>query len=116
MPNELHEPQQTLKTCSNTHKVSLDIVNCHTPGSLIKSCVRQTPNSTRGSSLSSPGEAFWNDAIQLADGLCAQAADATTASESQYHGENSCNMRNAHCDEKSKEMMDIIFYTAWMQI
>ncbi|XP_062018737.1 helicase and polymerase-containing protein TEBICHI isoform X1 [Rosa rugosa] len=106
IPNELLELQQTLKTCSNTPKLSLDVVDCYTPGSLIKSCVRQTPNSIRGSSFSSPGEAFWNDAIQLADGLCAQAAEATTASDSQYHGINSCNLRNAHCDEKSKEMMD----------
>jgi len=52
---------------------------CYTPGSLTrKTSVRETPKSTRGSSSFSPGEAFWDVAIQLADGLCAQAAGANS--------------------------------------
>jgi len=43
----------------------------NTPGSLIvKAEVKETPKSVRGSSSFSPGEAFWNEAILLADSLC----------------------------------------------
>ncbi|KAM1247252.1 hypothetical protein TB2_043362 [Malus domestica] len=104
--NELLELQSTLKTCSNTPKQFLDMFKCYTPGSMTrKSIVSETPKS-RGSSSFSPGEAFWNDAIQLADGLCAQAAEVISAADIQYHSKSSCNLRNAPCDGKSKEMLN----------
>lgn len=79
---------------------------CYTPGSLTrKAGVRETPKSTRGNSSISPGEAFWNDAIQVADGLCAQAAEVISVADSPYHSKSSCNLRNAHGDGRSKEML-----------
>ncbi|CAB4266528.1 unnamed protein product [Prunus armeniaca] len=105
--NELLELQPTLKACSNTAKLSLDMFECYTPGSLTrKTSVRETPKSTRGSSSFSPGEAFWDDAIQLADGLCAQAAGVISVADGQYRSKSSCNLRNACCDGKSKEILD----------
>ncbi|KAL0394056.1 UNVERIFIED_CONTAM: Helicase and polymerase-containing protein TEBICHI [Sesamum latifolium] len=45
---------------------------CETPGSFTTRLRdRETPPSTRGSSLFSPGEAFWNEAILVADELFA---------------------------------------------
>ncbi|GAB2275633.1 hypothetical protein Dimus_010390 [Dionaea muscipula] len=44
-----------------------------TPGMfIINSCRHETPKSTHGSSTISPGEEFWCEAIQLADGLLVQ--------------------------------------------
>lgn len=89
------------------------MTECSTPASLTaKACFRETPKSTRGSSIFSPGEAFWDEAIQLADGLCgpteslcAPAAEEIGASESQYPTKNSCNFRCGNCDGKVKEMI-----------
>ncbi|PON76487.1 Helicase and polymerase-containing protein TEBICHI [Parasponia andersonii] len=104
-----------LKKCSNTSKSSLDITACRTPASLTaKSCFRETPNSTRGSSIFSPGDAFWDEAIQLADVLCyptanfcAKAADEIGIAESQYHKKNSGNLK-----EKINEGQSMAAYTS----
>ncbi|KAI5315956.1 hypothetical protein L3X38_045132 [Prunus dulcis] len=58
---------------------------------MLYASVRETPKLTRGSSSFSPGEAFWDDAIQLDDGLCAQAVGVISV---------------ARCDCKSKEILD----------
>ncbi|GAB4837362.1 hypothetical protein Ancab_002239 [Ancistrocladus abbreviatus] len=63
------EPQGSLRKCNQTSNLALTMAECSTPGLLpINSCTRETPKS-RGSSMFSPGEAFWSEAIQLADGL-----------------------------------------------
>lgn len=63
------EPQTRLRKCVNT-PLSLNAAGFNTPGLLInKICPLETPKSSRGSSLFSPGETFWNEAIQVADGL-----------------------------------------------
>lgn len=49
----------------------------------------------------SPGEAFWNEAILLADGLCNPIV--TVAAESGVNSKNSCNSRVGNCDGKLKE-------------
>ncbi|XP_024031656.1 helicase and polymerase-containing protein TEBICHI [Morus notabilis] len=111
---DLFALQPTLMKCSNTSKSSLDIIECSTPGSLIaKSSLRETPKSGHGSSIFSPGEAFWHEAIQLADGLCgpmvnlsAKAAENNGAAESQCHKKNSCNLRIANCDGKLMETIN----------
>lgn len=55
-----------------TATLSTAMASCSTPGSLIvKSFADKTPRSTCGSSMFSPGEGFWSEAIKLADGLCA---------------------------------------------
>ncbi|KAK9142494.1 hypothetical protein Syun_011894 [Stephania yunnanensis] len=61
-----------LRKCNNTATSNLDVGGCHTPcSSIIKVATLKTPQSARGSSIFSPGEAFWDEAIQLADGLFA---------------------------------------------
>ncbi|KAJ4950046.1 hypothetical protein NE237_026878 [Protea cynaroides] len=65
------ETHASLRKCDITPKSGLNMPPCSTPGSLNYMCTRQTPKSARGSSIFSPGEAFWNEAIQLADGLYA---------------------------------------------
>lgn len=75
---------------------------CFTPGSLVvKERVKETPKSTRGSSMFSPGEAFWDEAIQLADGLCAprtcnsfEAGEHNNVAEDQVFEKSSCNLQN----------------------
>ncbi|KAL6524100.1 hypothetical protein OROMI_031195 [Orobanche minor] len=68
MSNNPIKSQLGLRKCSNTS--TLCIAECETPGSFTtRFGARGTPQSTRGSSLFSPGEAFWNEAILLADGL-----------------------------------------------
>ncbi|KAM6544675.1 hypothetical protein CsatB_025411 [Cannabis sativa] len=89
-----------LKKCSNISKSSPDKIELHTPGSLTaKICFRETPKSACRSSLFSPGEAFWDEAIQLADGLChptvnfcAKAADEVGFAESRCCKKNSDNL------------------------
>nr|POE48267.1 helicase and polymerase-containing protein tebichi [Quercus suber] len=108
------ELQAFLKKCSNTPESSVKMKEFCTPGSLmVKACAHETPRSMRGSSVFSSGEAFWNEAIQLADGLCdpmvgmsAQAAEETNISKSQCKTVSSCNLRNGICHDKSKETSD----------
>ncbi|KAI4316161.1 hypothetical protein L6164_024167 [Bauhinia variegata] len=103
--------EASFRRCSNTPISSVKMTECHTPGSLIvKSCVQKTPKSTRGSSMFSPGEAFWNEAIQIADGLCVPMANFSEAPEErnmmedQLHTKNSCNLRNY--DGKPSKTLD----------
>ncbi|KAL8063378.1 hypothetical protein ABFX02_01G023200 [Erythranthe guttata] len=68
MCNNTFASQAGLRKCSYTS--ALSTVECETPGtSTTRLGVRETPHSTRGSSSFSPGEAFWNEAIIVADGL-----------------------------------------------
>ena len=103
--------QPTLNKCSNITKPSSGITEFNTPGSLTaKSSFLETPKSAHGSSIFSPGEAFWHEAIQLADGLCnqtvnfyAKAAEDIAVAESRHHSQNSCNLRIGNCDGKLME-------------
>ncbi|KAL3819028.1 hypothetical protein ACJIZ3_004933 [Penstemon smallii] len=60
--------QASLRKCGHTS--ATHTTSCDTP-SPTRVGARETPHSTRGSSLFSPGEAFWNEAIVVADGLFA---------------------------------------------
>ncbi|KAK1550568.1 hypothetical protein Q3G72_021166 [Acer saccharum] len=104
--------QASLRKCSNASKSTIDTTGFCTPGSsIVKACTRETPKSTCGSSIFSPGDAFWNEAIQVADGLFAQpdnlparAVEGIHCSKSQNEINNSHNLRYKLCD-KSKEML-----------
>lgn len=106
--------QPFLKRCSNTPKSSLKMTECRTPGSLTtKACFHETPKSSRGSSIFSPGEAFWDEAIQLADGLCgpmvslsAQATELIGAAEGQYPTKNSYSFRGGNCNGMVKDVIN----------
>lgn len=108
------ELQPCLKKCGSTPKSSVNMTEFCTPGSLtVKACICETPKSRHGSSIFSPGEAFWNEAIQLADGLnvpmvnfSARATEETNVVKTQFHIMNSCNFRNGVGHNKSKQTLD----------
>ncbi|XP_050213511.1 helicase and polymerase-containing protein TEBICHI isoform X2 [Mercurialis annua] len=71
---ELTLLQASLRKCNKVSKSPVQIAEYCTPGSsIVKSRAQVTPRSTRGSSIFSPGEAFWNEAIEIADGLLTEA-------------------------------------------
>ncbi|KAL0311996.1 UNVERIFIED_CONTAM: Helicase and polymerase-containing protein TEBICHI [Sesamum radiatum] len=75
---------------------------CETPGSFTtRPRDRETPPSTRGSSLFSPGEAFWNEAILVADelfapsnGLSSRVAENSEPLKFDYGTYSSNNVKN----------------------
>ncbi|KAL8244776.1 hypothetical protein R6Q59_011034 [Mikania micrantha] len=64
------EPQMSLRKCNRTLMEVSDMALCNTPGlTAAKAGGEETPQSMRGSSLFSPGDTFWKEAIQVADGM-----------------------------------------------
>ncbi|KAL9230313.1 hypothetical protein vseg_005682 [Gypsophila vaccaria] len=62
----------SLRKCSTIANSVAVVTECSTPAPPCRdSNARKTPMSGRGSSIFSPGEEFWNEAIQVADGLFA---------------------------------------------
>ncbi|XP_019052387.1 PREDICTED: helicase and polymerase-containing protein TEBICHI isoform X2 [Nelumbo nucifera] len=108
------EVRGSLRKCNKTPKPNPNMVSCHTPdASTSNACTRETPNSARGSSIFSPGEAFWNEAIQVADGLFApvgknsvQVAEETNDISSHNGQKNTCNLRDGLCDVRFKAKFD----------
>lgn len=96
---DFSERQSSLIRCTKT-RISPSLKHeCSTPGTIhIKSRARETPKSARGSSVFSPGEAFWNEAIQVADGLFGVDIDR----EKLRTEKNSNNFRNENFDCKSE--------------
>ncbi|GJZ08398.1 helicase and polymerase-containing protein TEBICHI isoform X1 [Tanacetum coccineum] len=69
-----HEHQMSLRKCNTTSNVidleDVDMTLCNTPGvETVKVGTEVTPQSMRGSSLFSPGDTFWREAMQVADGM-----------------------------------------------
>ncbi|KAK6927419.1 DNA polymerase theta-like, helix-turn-helix domain [Dillenia turbinata] len=99
----------SLRKCSKTPNSA---VKCHTPGSLImQSRSHDTPRSNGGSSIFSPGESFWNEAIQVVDGLFSQTDncvsrpfDELNMANSQFETGASLNKRDGNCNGKSEVM------------
>ncbi|XVF35495.1 hypothetical protein REPUB_Repub18cG0150400 [Reevesia pubescens] len=112
--SNLTELQASLTKCSTAAKSVLKTIECSTPGSsIVKACAHRTPQSMQGSSMFSPGEAFWNEAIEMADGLFSRAdilsvqgAEETNNPKSQYEVNNTYDLGNKNVDDKSKEMPD----------
>ncbi|KAI3522458.1 hypothetical protein L1887_00239 [Cichorium endivia] len=64
--NLVHE--LSLKKCNRTYMEAVDVTLCNTPRLLVvKVGHEKTSQSMRGSSIVSPGDAFWKEAIQVAD-------------------------------------------------
>ncbi|XP_059592184.1 helicase and polymerase-containing protein TEBICHI isoform X2 [Vitis vinifera] len=105
--NDATEVQGSLRKSNERLKSTVNMTECYTPGPLtVNAFAHETPNSMRGSSMFSPGESFWNEAIQVADGLFAPKTDEQiNAAKSEYEMKNSCNLRNAGCGFKLKEML-----------
>ncbi|KAH6757052.1 hypothetical protein C2S51_038889 [Perilla frutescens var. frutescens] len=95
--------QASLRKCNNTS--ALCTAECETPASFAsKLGARETPQSSRGSSLFSPGDAFWNEAIIVADGLVnpnaglsSHVAENNEALKKGYGTHNSNNVKNGVC-------------------
>ncbi|KAJ8751696.1 hypothetical protein K2173_025862 [Erythroxylum novogranatense] len=62
------EVQKTLRKCNEVSKSAIEVPECSPASSMVRAR-HGTPNSARGSSMFSPGEAFWNEAIHVADCL-----------------------------------------------
>ncbi|KAF5196228.1 Dna polymerase theta protein [Thalictrum thalictroides] len=107
---KLSESHASLKKCNGTTTPNWGIVDCFTPGALVnKTCTRETPKSGRGSSIFSPGEEFWNEAIQVVDGLfdpidtfSAHNTKDISASRSQCEVKKSCVKDSNVCGDSLK--------------
>ncbi|XP_057957397.1 helicase and polymerase-containing protein TEBICHI isoform X2 [Malania oleifera] len=108
------EHQASLRKCNNMPNSTVNMIECHTPASLnVNAHASETPKSMRGSSIFSPGEAFWNEAIQVADGLlgptddfCVLSSEKFNTAKIQYERNNSHNLRCGSCDNNTKELQD----------
>ncbi|CAK7353378.1 unnamed protein product [Dovyalis caffra] len=64
----------SLRKCNKIANSTVNMTECCTPSSSIcRARGSEGPKSTRGSSIFSPGDAFWNEAIQVADSLFSEA-------------------------------------------
>lgn len=75
-----NELQLSLRKCNTTSNVidlkDVDMTLCNTPGvEAVNVGTEVTPQSMRGSSLFTPGDTFWREAIQVADGMAQQGKD-----------------------------------------
>ncbi|CAK9182717.1 unnamed protein product [Ilex paraguariensis] len=108
------ELQVSLRKCNKTSRATFPVMECDTPGPfIINSGARDTPKSTRGSSIFSPGETFWNEAIQVADGLFAtsdnlsvKVAEEMKVLNRQDKIKSSTNMRNGDRGSKLNEVLN----------
>lgn len=72
--NDPVQLQTSLRKCNKMANSTVNMAECCTPGSSIcRGRGSDGPKSTRGSSIFSPGDAFWNEAIQVADSLFSEA-------------------------------------------
>ncbi|KAM7276027.1 hypothetical protein ACFE04_017893 [Oxalis oulophora] len=88
----------SLRKCNREPKQTITVAECLTPGaSIIKTNVRKTPISGRGSSIFSPGEDFWDEAIQIAEAV---------HGKNHAQSNNSRALRNGNRVGESKEILD----------
>ncbi|XP_010546537.1 PREDICTED: helicase and polymerase-containing protein TEBICHI [Tarenaya hassleriana] len=96
--------QLSLRKCNKRLESAAHLPDCRSPGLVVKSCPIETPKSGCGSSMFSPGEAFWYEAIEVADGLVNR-----TENFSSLEGQNgkvqdrtnlSCSDKNDNCNDK----------------
>ncbi|KAI3822055.1 hypothetical protein L1987_09636 [Smallanthus sonchifolius] len=70
--NQTHEEehQMSLRKCNSTYMEVADVALCNTPGlTAVKVLGEETPQSMHGSSIFSPGDTFWKEAILVAEGV-----------------------------------------------
>ncbi|KAM3282203.1 helicase and polymerase-containing protein TEBICHI isoform X2 [Capsicum chacoense] len=110
--NTSGEARISLRKCNNVPVTGS--TDSETPGSTsTKLHIGVTPRSSRSSSIFSPGEAFWNEAIQVADGLFAesdkfssQAALESDALKTLNEVINSNGPGNGECGSKSHKIFN----------
>lgn len=108
--NEYVEIPMGLRKCSKAPESSAHLTEFHTPGSAIKSCPVGTPKSGSGSSMFSPGDSFWNEAIQVADGLTIpiENSGSVKVKDGDQHGTIlSCSNKTDKCNEMLKRSLDL---------
>lgn len=99
MGNDSVELEVSLRKCNKAFTATVSVTGCDTPGPFTsKICSNETPKSTRGSSIFSPGETFWNEAIQVADGLYATNNNLPDEMEVD-------NLRTDRCGNKSNKVL-----------
>ncbi|XP_024986361.1 helicase and polymerase-containing protein TEBICHI [Cynara cardunculus var. scolymus] len=70
------ELQLGLRKCNKTSTEAVDQILCDTPGiASDKVGTEKTPQSMHGSSMFSPGDTFWKEAIQVVDGMAYRNKD-----------------------------------------
>ncbi|MCD9558469.1 hypothetical protein HAX54_015855 [Datura stramonium] len=116
--NTSGEARISLRKCKNLPVIGS--TESETPGSTsTKLGIGDTPKSTHGSSIFSPGETFWNEAIQVADGLFVgsdkfsfQAALESEALKTHNEVINSNCLGNGECGTKSHKIFNKCIETA----
>ncbi|CAN1785301.1 Helicase and polymerase-containing protein TEBICHI [Linum perenne] len=97
--------QSSLSKCDKMSKLTVNSTDCCTPGPPnLKAYLDETPKSARGSSMFSPGEAFWCEAIQVADGIVADTDNALTL-VSMNDGNNGDNPRAVVGEAESRSQV-----------
>ncbi|CAH2077166.1 unnamed protein product [Thlaspi arvense] len=99
-----------LRKCTKAPELSAHLTECHTPGPAVKSCPVGTPKSGSGSSMFSPGESFWNEAIQVADGLLnpTEKSDSVKNKDGGQHVTIlSCSDKTDNCSDKLMRSLDL---------
>ncbi|CAN8229667.1 unnamed protein product [Cochlearia groenlandica] len=108
--NESVEIPMGLRKCTKVPESSAHVTECHTPGSAIKSCHVGTPKSGSGSSMFSPGDSFWNEAIQVADGLSipSEKSDSVESKDGSQRGTIlPCSNKTDNCSDNLKGSIDL---------
>ncbi|KAL0726462.1 hypothetical protein Bca4012_022555 [Brassica carinata] len=103
-----------LRKCTKAPEPSALLTECRTPGSAVKSCHVGTPKSGSGSSIFSPGDSFWNEAIQFADGLSVPIENSGTVEAKDRNKEDKCSdnlKRSLDLDESRLKDKDAIGYS-----
>ncbi|KFK29884.1 hypothetical protein AALP_AA7G191500 [Arabis alpina] len=108
--NESFEIPMGLRKCTKAPESSAHPTECHTPASAVKSCHVGTPKSGSGSSMFSPGESFWNEAFEVADGLSMPIENSGSV-EAKDGGQHetifSGSSKTDNCSDKLKRSLDL---------
>ncbi|MFS8003152.1 putative DNA-directed DNA polymerase [Helianthus anomalus] len=81
-PSHDEEHQTSLRKCNRTSTEVAELALCNTPSlTTVKVGGEETPQSMRGSSMFSPGDTFWKEAIQVADGMSKANADLASSGQ-----------------------------------
>ena len=103
-----------LRKCTKVPESSALLTECRTPGSAVKSCHVGTPKSGSGSSIFSPGDSFWNEAIQFADGLSVPTQNSGSVEAKDRDNEDNCSdnlKRSLDLDESRVKDKDATGYS-----
>ncbi|XP_039165720.1 helicase and polymerase-containing protein TEBICHI [Eucalyptus grandis] len=106
--DNLIELQASSKKCKQAPPSTIGVIGCSTPVSLVVNpSANKTPSSTSGSSMFSPGEAFWSEAIKLADGFCAPANHSISEAFKEDHlVEKVCRLDRSDHEENKGTLHD----------